>query len=188
MTAKSNIAPSSDIYILKTKPLLALNKQFIYKVEQILSEIIDIFSLKSSKVAQECLFSSSISEMFRTESNHHYEVIDFLVKINKFLSDYNEDYSIMALILLDKFLKLNPSFILSRDNLLNIILICFSLAMKVNSDEFVSNVKLSFISGVGLEEIMNMELNFLTMINYDCFISVERFNKYKISFSKREVY
>ncbi len=179
---KQQSSTTLSIHSIKSLPFLSLSKRFIYKAESILSEIIEFFSMKQSN---DISLPTSELELFRSDTEN--EVIDILLKINKFLSFYNEDYTIMSLILLDKFLKMNTTFILNRNNILITILICFSLAIKVNSDEFVSNIKLSFIAGIGLEEIMNMELNFLTKINYDCFISEEKFIKYKNSFSKRQV-
>jgi hypothetical protein len=52
-------------------------------------------------------------------------------------------------------------------------------AIKFNEDDFYSNTYYAKVGGISLQEINNLENEFLTLINFNLWIDYEIFQKYQ---------
>ena len=77
---------------------------------------------------------------------------------------------------LDKLLS--NKFILTYDNVKNILYICMVITQKMYEDETYNDKDYAKILEVSTEELIQMEKEFLTIVDFSLFISEEEFNKY----------
>ena len=59
------------------------------------------------------------------------------------------------------------------------MLIAILLAIKYNEDDFYSNTYYAKVGGINLQEINNLESEFLSLINFNLWIDFEIFTKYQ---------
>mmetsp|Transcript_18619 Transcript_18619/g.19265 ORF Transcript_18619/g.19265 Transcript_18619/m.19265 type:complete len:403 (+) Transcript_18619:63-1271(+) len=117
--------------------------------------------------------------IFESEINSRYSLEDFINKLNRIFSRNNETSNLLALLTLDNFLKVNPLFILTSNNVFLLLLTCYCVSIKANSDEYIPSEivpALSFLSGV---EIFEIEMFFIQTIDYKTVIDMERFTSYR---------
>ena len=53
------------------------------------------------------------------------------------------------------------------------------LAIKYNEDDYYSNKYYAKVGGINLDEINDLEYNFLILLNFDVFIDEDTYEKYK---------
>ena len=91
--------------------------------------------------------------------------------------DFNENLLILTMMNIDKFLSKN--FILTPNNVKNILFSCMVLTQKSNEDETIYDKDYAKIFKIKTDELINMELEFLKIIDYRLFVSGEEFDNYK---------
>lgn len=154
------------------------NARLLDFMDFIISKVISIYSSKRELILSE-------ENLFKSDVNKRLSLIDFIKKISKFLCLNHEVYTVLAMMLFDKFLRSNPTFFITESNVYIIILMSFFVATKANSELFVPISKLTMISGLSDEILEQHEIDFLIMIDYDSVILEERFNKYKSSLMEK---
>lgn len=91
--------------------------------------------------------------------------------------DFNENLLILTMMNIDKFLSKN--FILTPNNVKNVLFSCMVLTQKSNEDETIYDKDYAKIFKIKTDELINMELEFLKIIDYRLHVSGEEFDNYK---------
>ena len=92
---------------------------------------------------------------------------------------------ILTLINIDKICEIN-SLQITRFNVHRLLLSSVLISIKFNEDDFYSNSYYARVGGVSLQEINNLEDEFLRMIKFCLWTEINLFNKYKVYLGKYE--
>ena len=110
------------------------------------------------------------------------DIENFIIRCIQLL-DIEEEILILSMMALDKLLKNN--FLLCENNLHKVIFICIMETHKYyNDDFFISNNDYSKVSGIPTDELLNMELEFMNIIDFNMYINEEDYDNYCIKIKK----
>ena len=159
--------------------LMLINKILDYtsKLEQKMPSIFD----ENKNIQNECdsdklNTSSSSNDENVAFNDKNYSLHDyFYYWVDKL--DFNENLLILTMMNIDKFLSKN--FIITSDNVKNIIFSCMVLTQKSYEDEAIYDKDYAKIFKIKTDELINMELEFLKIIDYRLHVSGEEFQNYK---------
>ena len=101
---------------------------------------------------------------------------DYLIRLYKY-SKINNSTIILILIYIDKICNLNK-FKLSYYNIHKLILASMLIAIKYNEDEYYSLNFYAKMGGVSINEMSNLEYQFLVLIHFEVFVNETLFNRY----------
>ena len=126
--------------------------------------------------------STSISSNEENSCNHLLENEDeFSLADNLYywakIMDFNENLLILTIMNIDKILAKN--FILSSDNVKNILFTSMVITQKYYEDENFNDKDYSKIVKINTKELIEMEIEFLSLLDFSLNISEGEFNKYK---------
>ena len=159
--------------------LMIINKILDYAstLEQKMPSIFD----ENKEIQNECESdklntSSSSNDENVTFNDKNYTLHDYFYYWVEKL-DFNENLLILTMMNIDKFLSKN--FILTPNNVKNILFSCMVLTQKSNEDETIYDKDYAKIFKIKTDELINMELEFLKIIDYRLFVSGEEFDNYK---------
>ena len=159
--------------------LMIINKILDYTstLEQKMPSIFD----ENKEIQNECESdklntSSSSNDENLTFNDKNYTLHDYFYYWVEKL-DFNENLLILTMMNIDKFLSKN--FILTPNNVKNILFSCMVLTQKSNEDETIYDKDYAKIFKIKTDELINMELEFLKIIDYRLFVSGEEFDNYK---------
>ena len=159
--------------------LMIINKILDYTstLEQKMPSIFD----ENKEIQNECESdklntSSSSNDENLTFNDKNYTLHDYFYYWVEKL-DFNENLLILTMMNIDKFLSKN--FILTPNNIKNILFSCMVLTQKSNEDETIYDKDYAKIFKIKTDELINMELEFLKIIDYRLFVSGEEFDNYK---------
>ena len=121
-------------------------------------------------------------------SNEENATTSFIGKEDKYsLADYlyfwveklefNDNLLILLMMNIDKILA--KDFILNEDNVKNVLFICMVITQKYYEDENFKDKDYSKLGQLNTEELIKMEIEFLSLINFSLHISEDEFIKYK---------
>ena len=91
--------------------------------------------------------------------------------------DFNDNLLILLMMNIDKLLA--KDFILTDDNVKNVLFICMVITQKYYEDENFKDKDYSKLGQLNTEELIKMEIEFLSLINFSLHISEDEFIKYK---------
>ena len=111
----------------------------------------------------------------RKDENSNFTLHDFLYFWTEKL-EFNKNLLLLTMMNLDKLLS--NHFILTYDNVKNVLYICMVITQKMYEDETYNDKDYAKILDVTAEEMIQMEKEFLKIIDFSLFISEEEFNKY----------
>jgi len=130
--------------------------------------------------------NESDSDKLNTSSSSNDENVTFTDKNNTLYDyfyywveklDFNENLLILTMMNIDKFLAKN--FLLTSNNVKNVLFSCMVLTQKSYEDETIYDKDYAKILKIKADELINMELEFLKIIDYHLHVSGEEFNNYK---------
>ena len=130
--------------------------------------------------------NESDSDKLNTSSSSNDENVTFTDKNNTLYDyfyywveklDFNENLLILTMMNIDKFLAKN--FLLTSNNVKNVLFSCMVLTQKSYEDEIIYDKDYAKILKIKADELINMELEFLKIIDYHLHVSGEEFNNYK---------
>lgn len=109
-------------------------------------------------------------------------IIDFLstedlIKRFVILFEVKEDVLVLFMINLDKVLK--KKFILNYRNVNRMIFTCLVATQKFHDDECYKDKDYAKVAGINPREMVNLELEFLDLIDFQFLIDDEYFKRYK---------
>ena len=129
----------------------------------------DKLSTSSSSIDENSNFQTNLKEENYTLHDYFYYWIKKL--------EFNENLLILTMKNLDKLLA--KDFILTDDNVKNILFTCMIITQKNFEDENFNDKDYAKILEVSTKDIINMQVEFLDYIDFSLYISDEEFNKYK---------
>ena len=119
--------------------------------------------------------SSSNSDLYCELDKYDFE--DYIIQAYKKLG-FSTNLLILSMMNLDKLLANN--FILTSENVHKVFFLCMMETQKYYDDENFKNKYYSKVSGISTKELLELELEFLNNINFNIFIDVDDYNKYKL--------
>ena len=163
----------------------------IETILMIINKILDYtstFEQKSPSIFDENknIQNESDSDKLNTSSSSNDENVTFTDKNNTLHDyfyywleklDFNENLLILTMMNIDKFLAKN--FLLTSNNVKNVLFSCMVLTQKSYEDEIIYDKDYAKILKIKADELINMELEFLKIIDYHLHVSGEEFNNYK---------
>ena len=114
-------------------------------------------------------------DIFNSKSIPNISTYDYLLRIIEF-SNIEENTLILSLIYIDKIAKIKK---ITKYNIHKYLITSALIALKYNEDEIYQNHYYSQIGGINYEELMELELNFLVLIDFNVYINNETFEQYK---------
>ena len=96
--------------------------------------------------------------------------------------DFDENLLLLTMMNIDKLLS--KEFILTEDNIKNVLFTCMIITQKNYEDVNYTNKDYAKILNVSVEDLLNMELVFLGYIDFSLYISQEDFDEYKLKIQK----
>lgn len=113
-----------------------------------------------------------------SESNE-YLLEDLEIYIRKWSKYFEFDKNMLILFLMNFDKLLAKDFIVNKKNIYKVIYICMMETHKYYDDNIFKNKDYAKFIGVNENELMDMEIEFLTIIDYDLFIKEEEFQGYQ---------
>jgi hypothetical protein len=165
-----NISRHSTTYDSET--IDYLKKELLISISSILQEIVE--EQHEFKETRRTIFYSKTVPGISIES-----YLDRMIKYTKM----ETSTLILILIYIDRICEYN-SLVITRFNVHRLLLAAMIVSIKVNEDDFYSNSFYSKVGGVSLEEINNLENEFLKLIRYRLWTDYNLFNKYKVNLMK----
>ena len=172
--------------------LLIINRILDYtsSLEQKTPSIFDQNNLEEEKENGKDSDTMSTSQSSNDENNNDIPEIKEKEKIieNKFtLTDYfyfwiekfdfNENLLLLTMMNIDKLLA--NQFIISSDNIKNILFTCMVITQKYYEDEIFYDKDYAKIGGYDPQDLVSLEIEFLSLIDFSLEIKEEEFNKYQ---------
>ena len=118
----------------------------------------------------------SFSDICPKSDAEKYTLTDyFYFWVKKF--EFGEDLLILTMMNIDKILA--KQFILNSDNVKNILFTCMVVTQKYYEDVIFNDKDYSKIGGYKTEDLINMEVEFLELLDFSLHIKEEEFIKYK---------
>jgi len=119
-----------------------------------------------------------ISTLFSLKKIPNISFANYILRINKYLNPEVSSF-ITCLIYLDNITSIkNFKIKIDENNIYKLFLTAINLAIKFNEDDFNDNIYVAKIGGIKLEELNELELNFLALLNWEISINIETFKKY----------
>ena len=104
-------------------------------------------------------------------------ILDYLKRIQLY-SKIESSTLICSLIYIDRVCNFGE-IILTYYNIHRILFVAILISIKYNEDRYYENVYYAKIAGISCKELKNIEYDFLDIIDFDLFISVDEYLKYK---------
>ena len=114
--------------------------------------------------------------LFLTDSIQTITINDYLQRLVKY-TQVESSTLIAMLIYIDRLCELN-NFIVNSYNVYKILFSSLIMAIKYNEDEFYDNKFYAKVGGLSLKEMNNLEINYLSLIDFKLYISEEVFDNY----------
>jgi len=105
---------------------------------------------------------------------------DYLGRIQKYFGCSNECF-VLSLVYIDRILKLHESFTVSVLNIHRLLITSVMLAAKFFDDVYYSNAFYARVGGVKTKEINVLEAHFLSLINYQLFVTAKEYDQYRVN-------
>lgn len=127
------------------------------------------------------------NEKLKQQAKHIYtsrklpeiSVNDYIVRIAKYMK-IEDSTLILALIYIDRISRKRKIFV-NEYNVYRLFFMSVVVATKYNEDKHYSNTYYAKIGGVELEQLNQMECEFVMSINFDLFVEAKVFDKYETS-------
>ena len=146
----------------------------------ILEKILDYTSTLKKRTPSIFDNHSEINDVLSNLDNYEFEkLFRFCVKILKI----NDNLLVLIMMYIDKIVE-NGNFILCEKNINNLFYTCLMITQKYYEDNSYNNKSYAKFVGISCEELLQMEIEFMNMINFKLFIKDEDFEKYKQKISK----
>ena len=177
---------SLNVYQKNTKNNNEINEtekekmKLIENISDLLSDICDEY--KSDFNSQN---NNTLLKPFLLKQIPSISIKDYLIRLNKY-TKLNNSTIILILIYIDKICNYNK-FKLSYYNIHKLILASMLFAIKYNEDEYYSLKFYAELGGVSINEMSNLEYQFLVLIRFELYVDEELFNKYSNNISSSDI-
>ena len=174
LVSKSKIQASSDSDQSETEEastkeiIMYKNKNILKIISESLNSIIEEGS-KSKKIQKD-------HSPFAHEHAPKISLFDYLLRIQNY-SKVEDSTLIIALIYIDRICK-KKGIVLSKYNIHRLLSTSILIAMKYNEDIICDNLYYSKIAGVTNKELLELEYEFMKLIDFDLFVSNKIYQTY----------
>ena len=138
--------------------------------------LMQLISENHSKQNFKAKLKSQSKQIFSSRNLPKISISDYLYRIMKY-TKVEESTLIIALIYIDRFCK-NKKVILTEYNVHRLLLASVVVAIKFNEDKYYKNLFYSKIGGIEVEEMNQLEIDFLIFLNFNLFVEHEVYGKY----------
>jgi len=101
----------------------------------------------------------------------------YLKRIVKY-SNCSEECFILALIYIDRLIKVNEKFMLNSLNVHRLMITSVMLGAKFFDDQYYNNAHFGKVGGVSCKEINLLEIEFVFMINFNLYVDTDLYETY----------
>jgi len=101
----------------------------------------------------------------------------YLERIVKY-SNCSEECFVLALIYIDRLIKVNEKFMLNSLNVHRLMITSVMLGAKFFDDQYYNNAHFGKVGGVSCKEINLLEIEFVFMINFNLYVETDLFETY----------
>jgi len=101
----------------------------------------------------------------------------YLKRIVKY-SNCSEECFVLALIYIDRLIKVNEKFMLNSLNVHRLIITSVMLGAKFFDDQYYNNAHFGKVGGVSCKEINLLEIEFVFMINFNLYVGADLYETY----------
>ena len=143
------------------------------KILNSISNILNELTIKNSKKQG----NKIENDIFETSENPNISLLDYLKRIVEY-SNCEENTLISALIYIDRIAKIKN---ITKLNVYKLIFTSILISLKYNEDGIYDNVYYSQVAGVSVQELFQMEYEYVLLLNFNFNISEFIFNQYKIA-------
>ena len=143
------------------------------KIMNSISNILNELTIKNSKKQG----NKIENDIFETSENPNISLLDYLTRIVEY-SNCEENTLISALIYIDRIAKIKN---ITKLNVYKLIFTSILISLKYNEDGIYDNVYYSQVAGVSVQELFQMEYEYVLLLNFNFNISEFIFNQYKIA-------
>jgi hypothetical protein len=143
------------------------------KILNSISNILNELTIKNSKKQG----NKIENDIFETSENPNISLLDYLTRIVEY-SNCEENTLISALIYIDRIAKIKN---ITKLNVYKLIFTSILISLKYNEDGIYDNVYYSQVAGVSVQELFQMEYEYVLLLNFNFNISEFIFNQYKIA-------
>lgn len=126
-----------------------------------------------------------IVKAFMTKKRPNISIYEFLKRLFKY-GKVTEKIFILVLIYIDRLCR-NRKICLNYFNIHKLILASFVTTVKFHSDEYYSLGFYAKLGGVSQKEIISLEYEFITLLDFKLHIEEELFNKYESYLRNAEI-
>ena len=91
--------------------------------------------------------------------------------------EFNKNLLLLTMMNIDKLLS--SDFILTKDNIKNVLFTCMILTQKNYEDDVYNDKDYAKLIDISTEDLIKMEIEFLKYINFSLYINEEKFNNYQ---------
>ena len=91
--------------------------------------------------------------------------------------EFNKNLLLLTMMNIDKLLS--SDFILTEDNIKNVLFTCMILTQKNYEDDVYNDKDYEKLIDISTEDLIKMEIEFLKYINFSLYINEEKFNNYQ---------
>ena len=158
----------------RTKDRINFEKKNDTKLLKIIADVLNQICKQNKINIEEKLI---ITKPFTVKTIPSITIYDFIERLSKYCKVSDETF-ILTLIYIDKicyFYKINLNYY----NIHKIFLVSFITSIKYHEDEMYSIKLYAKIGGVSHKEIINLEYEFMKLIQFKLFVNEDLFNKYK---------
>ena len=153
--------------------------KIIENISDLLSDICDEYKNDFNSQNKNNLLKPFLSKRIPSIS-----IKDYLIRLNKY-TKLNNSTIILILIYIDKICNFN-NFKLSYYNIHKLILASMLFAIKYNEEEYYSLRFYAELGGITINEMSNLEYQFLVLIRFELFVDEDLFNKYSNNISSAD--
>ena len=148
-----------------------LKIQIVKSIISVLTELIEI----NQKNINQMNLTQDDDDIFNSKSIPNISIYDYIIRIIEY-SDVEENTLILSLIYIDIIAKIKK---ITKYNIHKFLITSILIALKYNEDKIYKNDYYSQIGGINNEELMQLELNFLVLIDFNTHINNNTFELYK---------
>ena len=149
-------------------------KKIIITISELLNNICN--DNNSTKINDNNIATNKKIRYFMLKNIPSISIKDFLIRLTKY-GKICESTLIMILIYVDRICH-RYNFKITYNNIYKLMLVAMVIATKYNEDEIYSSDFYAKLGGISKIELNNLEYDFLSMINFNLFISEDLFYKY----------
>ena len=165
----------------KRKSEINIGEKSALTLIKVISEILADICDQSNQSKEDKL----IMKIFMTKKRPNISIYEFLQRLYKY-SNVSEEILILLFIYIDR-LSHNRKIRLNYFNIYKLILASFIAAIKYNSDDFYSLGDYAEFGGVSQKEIVALEYQFITLLDFRLYVEEKLYDKYNKYLRKLEL-